>query len=151
MNKQKFYFNSEHFEYAINDIKNRVLLNVKKDGLQIVSVFKDGLPLGVRLSNEFNTGLSIINYEKFSSNSDSVTLLKDDGLRGATNILIVSDLVQDKKGFEKIVKYIKEKYDKEPIIYTLFGDPLENNTRWNFTFKENGQKIQFIPWVGMDV
>jgi len=144
--------------YEIRDYQKTVtgLLDLIKqnDIKNIVSIYRGSIPLGVKLSNQYNLPLSIIDYQtrdKVGNKTDPYWM-KDAIQNG--NVLVIDDILDTGKTMIDVLKFIKD--DKKDLgdmfIHTIFkaksntnSSELEKFGKFTFDYESDAWVI-FEPW-----
>ena len=113
----------------------------------IVTLYRGGLPLGVRLSNELNCPLSIIDYQSYAGKkTEHMSLIKDDGIKSKDVILLVDDICDSGNTMKKAIDFLHENTKDIKIIpFTIFGS---KDRDCHFCRENSEQWVQFLPWEG---
>ena len=156
-------YDSKMFDTDIQKFKNII----KEKNLQfdcIVTMYRGGLPFGVRLSHEFNKPLVIVNYQRLDGNDKEPQIsIGLEHLLNSKNILIVDDIFDTGESIRTCVEHIYRQHDHKKIksvtVATLvtINRPCEIinpiDVTYNqihlrsFDYSEN-LWIQFEPWEG---
>ena len=120
-NIEKIYHSWDNYSDDIIDICSYI------DGKNIkpyfVSIYRGSIPMGVHLSNIYNTPLSIINYQTRSGKTDTphwlINLLPE--TNDAQYTIIVLDDIYDTGATLKSVKTLLKDY-KVDVLYTTIYD-----------------------------
>ena len=115
----------------------------------LVTPYRGGLPLGVRLSNELDVPLSILNYQRYDGDSKEVKFMYNAGISSSECIVLVDDIVDEGVTITKSVEFLREQFPMNKIlVYTIFGNDKNHNPSWNYSFTHTGKWITFLPWEG---
>lgn len=126
-------------EYLVRFIKQHNIDN-------ITALYRGGLPLGVRLSNECNLPLSIIDFQRYDGNSVIPNLIKYANIYEANNILIVDDIADKGISLNMTIKYLSNINEKFNVM-TLYGSN-KHSDKWKYIHEHDGEWVKFIPWEG---
>ena len=145
-NNNKTYFEASDFEEAVEDCKTII------NGLYnptLIAPYRGALPLGVRLSNECDLKLNIIDFQRYDGDTKEPTLIKNDNIAVNETLFLIDDIADEGVTISKCLEYLKKEYPLNKIkVYTIFGNK-KHPKEWNYTYEHKGQWIQFIPWEGM--
>ena len=156
-------YDSKMFETDIQKFKEVV----KEKDIQfdcIVTMYRGGLPFGVRLSHEFKKPLVIINYQRLDGDAKEPHIsIGVEHLLQSKNILLVDDIYDTGKSIRSCVEYIFKQHDYKEIksltvatLVTINREDVElepfditfNQIKLrSFNYDEN-LWIQFEPWEG---
>jgi len=153
MKNNKVYFEYSDFDYAVGQVAE--LIKKERDigyEVHIVTPYRGGLPLGVRLSNQCNVPLSILDYQRLdgtSNESKVVSMMKNAGIKEDDVIYLVDDIADKGVTINKCLGFLSTEFPRNTLkVYTIFGDKLIHNPSWKYSFEHNKKWIQFIPWEG---
>jgi hypoxanthine phosphoribosyltransferase len=146
----KIYFEYDDFEAAVEDVASLIEKENKK--VHLVAPYRGGLPLGVRLSNQCNIPLSILDYQRLDGNkenSKNVSMMKNAGICVSDVIYLIDDIADEGITITKSLEYLREKFPLVSIkVYTIFGNDEKHNPDWKYTCKHFGDWIVFVPFEG---
>ena len=125
------------------DIINENITGVQKP--HIISLYRGSLPLGVKLSNQLNAPLSIVDYQSYDGKSKKPELIKNAGITAEDLLVIIDDICDKGETLKVAEEYIKAWFPYNKIlIYTVVGSK-EHPERYNYSIEHNSQWIVF-PW-----
>ena len=142
----KLYFDAGDFETSVKDVINLIQSETKK--VHIITLFRGGLPLGTRLSNELNLPLSILDYQRLDGDSKIVKFIKDSNIKKDEIIYLVDDIADEGSTVSKALEFLKDICTNKIQVYTIFGNNQKHNSSWKYSFKHSGDWIVFGPWEG---
>lgn len=118
----------------------------------IVTLYRGGLPIGVRLSNECDLPLSVIDYQsykgKIQENSTSISLMKDAGLNDSSHILLFDDIADTKKSIITSLELLRINNYHDVSVMTIYGNQ-DSYQDWNYLREHNKEWVYFVPWEGL--
>jgi len=146
----KVHFEPEDFEEAVQDFGVHFSLTnpiSKTEEYSLVALYRGGLPLGVRLSNQFNLTLSIVDYQRLDGDSSEPAFIKN--IVKSDNIILVDDIADEGITISRTLEFLKKEFPKKEIlVYTIFGNNKKHPSGWKYTFLHHKEWIQFVPWEG---
>ena len=139
MSKEKFQLNWYDFEACISEMVQTIEEN---DINHIVSIYRGGLPLGVRLSNQCKLPLSIVKFQSYDGvDKDPQLLLNAGGIQTNERSIIIDDIADTGRSIQKVLDM---NLYKNPLVYTMVGNhhiPAD----WKFYLHQLDRWIIF-PW-----
>jgi len=142
----KLYFEPIDFEKAVEDLETKIQLHTN---VHLVTLYRGGLPLGVRMSNQLNLPLSILDYQRLDGDSKEVAMMKDAGIKTTDVIYLVDDIADEGITITEAIKFLQSEYPETEIVtYTIFGNSDKHPREWQYTFKHGAEWICFGPWEG---
>ena len=144
----KEYFEAVDFDNAVQDVKT--LIDLETKNIHLVTLYRGGLPLGVRLSNEFNLPLSIINYQRLDGNGDaSAKFMYNAGIQSSDCIFLVDDIADHGISLRDSLEFLRMNYPETKIVvYSIYGNDEIHDPKWKYSVKHTGKWVVFIPWEG---
>ena len=141
----KLYFEYSDFEESIEDIISKIN---KKSNNHLITLYRGGLPLGVRLSNELNLPLSLLDYQRLDGDSLEVTMMKNANISSDQTLILIDDIADEGITITKSVEYLYKHFPNNPVqVYTIFGSK-KHDSKWMYTYEHNKEWVVFIPWEG---
>jgi len=146
----KLYFESQDFEVCVQDLSNIINKKTTNSEVHLVTLYRGGLPLGVRMSNQLNLKLSILDYQRLDGDkTKEVEMMKDAGISSSEIIFLIDDIADEGISIGKSLKFLYKNFPSNPIfVYTIFGNDRKHNKDWLYAYEHLGQWVQFIPWEG---
>lgn len=145
---QKLYYSWEDFEFDIETILLKIKLDIhidNKKNIYIVSFYRGGLPLAVKLSNRLNDAdIGILKFQTYSGKSDTeiVPIIlepKEDDL-----ILCVDDIYDSGVTMNKAKEFLESRFNNDITYLTLFGTQEDNSYCTKLNDKKNNWVV--FPW-----
>ena len=145
---KKLYYEWTDFEQTITEFGELVRTHRNP---HILTLYRGGLPLGVRLSNQYNLPLSILDYQSYDGDSKEVTMMKDAGIKPNETLYLVDDILDTGNTFKRVLDYLKDNFPKNKIcVYAIFGDK-HKYPEYNFWYHRNDNEwVVFEPWEGTE-
>jgi len=143
----KEYFTHNDFEGCVNTIEKDI--KKQKKNVHLVTLYRGGLPLGVRLSNSMNLPLSILNYQRYDGNKEpEMEFMHNAGISSSDMIYIVDDIADEGVSIKETLKFLQPLFPQNAFsVYTLIGKS-EHPKEWKFCLEHSGNWIVFEPWEG---
>ena len=140
----KTYYEWSDFEDCIQVCGVYIENETRK--VHIVTLYRGGLPLGVRLSNEYNLPLSILDYQSYNGNSKEVSMMKNAGICSSDVLYLVDDIMDSGNSIKKAKEFLNKEFPDNKIeIFTIFG----SNKKFqgtSFQYVHDKEWIIFKPW-----
>lgn len=147
---EKVYFEASDFEKAVDEISS-IISNEPRDK-HIVTLYRGGLPLGVRLSNQLDLPLTVLDYQRLDGKQDTskeVSIMKNANISSSETLFLVDDIADEGITIRESVKFLNEHFpNNKLVVYTIFGNDEKHDPKWKYTFEHKGDWIVFIPWEG---
>lgn len=147
---EKVYFTGDDFEVAVQDIVNTI--NKDNNSKHIVTLYRGGLPLGVRLSNQCNLPLTVLDYQRLDgkgANLKEVSIMKNADISSSETLYLVDDIADEGITLRDSIAYLNEHFpNNKLVVYTIFGNNKKHDPKWKYTYEHKGDWICFGPWEG---
>jgi len=148
--KGKVYFEWEDFEIAVAE--SDALIKIEQsigNNVHLVAPYRGGLPLGVRMSNQCKIPLSILDYQRLDGDSKTVSMMKNAGINDDDVIYLIDDIADEGITINKCLEFLTTEFPHNRIeVYTIFGNANIHNPSWRYSFRHDGDWVQFIPFEG---
>ena len=145
----KVYFDADDFEYAEAEVTT--MISREKDDVHLIAPYRGGLPLGVRLSNECNVPLSILDYQRLDGDSKEVSIMKNVGICSNEILYLVDDIADKGITINKCLEFLIQEFpNNRVIVYSILGNDEIHPPKWRYTYKHTGDWVVFGPWEGYD-
>ena len=149
MSHNKVYCEAPDFEIAVKDVAEMINDEKIYNDVHVIAPYRGGLPLGVRLSNQCKVPLSILDYQRLDGDSEIVSFMKNANINSSETLFLVDDIADEGITLNKCLEFLQKEFPGSKIvIYTIFGNNEKHNPKWKYTFKHEGNWIQFVPWEG---
>ena len=135
----KMFYTWKDFEEDISYFKAVIESN---NITHLVTLYRGGLPLGVKLSNVCSLPLSILDYQSYDGKSDKVTIIKDKGLRQKNNVLLIDDICDSGNSITKSLDFLTGINVK---VCTIYSNNNKHNKDWLYCREHNNEWVVF-PW-----
>jgi len=140
----KYYYPQQDVEKCIADIAQYIT-----NKTHIITFYRGGLPLSVRLSNQFNLPLSILDYQTYDNNvktknNVSVSFMKNAGIKEGEDLLIVDDIADSGDTINTALKFLEMNYsdsNNKKTVYTMIGNNEKHPKEWKYKFKHLGWSV----------
>ena len=135
------------------DIK-RIVDLLKNEKVHLVALYRGSLPLGVRLSNELNAPLSIVDYQTRDGDSKKPVLIKNAGISSIDTLYIVDDIYDTGLTMNKTKEFLEQEFPNNKVkclvLYkNLKNSHLHKNYPDVYSLREsNNEWIVFEDWEG---
>ena len=153
---KKYYYTHEMYEEDINKIKEIISDKAKYASVHLVSLYRGSLPMGVRLSNELNLPLSIIDYQTRDGDSKEPFLIKNAGIVRSDVLYVLDDIYDLGYTMNKAREYLMEifpynKIEGITLVRNKANERLHTNCSWVQSLRSsNGEWVVFEDWEGTD-
>ncbi len=135
----KVYYTWKDFEEDVGNIKAVIEENKIT---HIVTLYRGGLTLGVKLSNVCKLPLSIVDYQSYDGKSKEPIVIKDAGIKKEDTILIVDDIIDTGNSIKNTQEVFKE---NNVIICSIYGNNKVHDKKWLYC-KEHKNEWVIFPW-----
>jgi len=143
---EKEYFTHNDFEECVSIIERQIKLE-RKD-VHLVTLYRGGLPLGVRLSNSLNLPLSILKYQRYDAHDNDVQMMHNEGISSSDTIYLIDDIADEGISITKSLEYLHDKYPNNKVqVFTLIGKE-SHPKEWKYVLEHSGRWIVFETWEG---
>jgi len=143
----KVYFEAEDFELAVYDVSE--MFKQEKNNVHIIAPYRGGLPLGVRLSNQCNLPLSILDYQRIDGDSKEVSMMKNAGICSDETLYLIDDIADEGITINKCLEFLNKEFPNNKVeVYTIFGNSDKHTPKWKYTFNHLNDWIVFEIWEG---
>jgi hypoxanthine-guanine phosphoribosyltransferase len=145
----KLYFESHDFEVCVQDLSNIINRRKNDTDIHLVTLYRGGLPLGVRMSNQLDLKLSILDYQRLDGDPNKeVSMMKNAGIVSNETIFLIDDIADEGISIKKSLDFLNKEFPNNPIfVYTMFGSD-KRLSNYIYTFEHSGEWVVFIPWEG---
>lgn len=151
---EKYYYTHEMYEEDISKIKDIIGDKTKYASVHLVSLYRGSLPMGVRLSNELDLPLSIIDYQTRDGESKEPVLIKNAGILRSDVLYVLDDIYDLGLTMNKAREYLMELFPFNRIegitlVRNKANEHLHKDCAWVQSLRTtNGEWVVFEDWEG---
>lgn len=140
----KRYLTEQEIDNSLMDCIDLIKQNLT--GVQkphIISLYRGSLPLGVKLSNQLNASLSIVDYQSYDGKSKKPELIKNAGITAEDLLVIIDDICDKGETIKLTEEYVKAWFPYNKIlIYTIVGSN-KHPERYNYSIEHENRWVVF--------
>ena len=140
----KKYLTEQEIDNSLSDCIDLITQNLEHGKHpHIVSLYRGSLPLGVKLSNQLQVPLSIIDYQSYDGASKKPELIKNAGITADDLLILVDDICDKGDTLRVVEEYIRGWFPNNVLlIYTVVGST-KHPSHYNYSIEHENQWIVF--------
>jgi hypoxanthine phosphoribosyltransferase len=138
----KVIYEWEDFDKDVEKILD-FMKSYDSNDCNIIAISKGGLPLGVTLANKLKASFSIIEYQRYDEDGDSIVRWLKCNVDESKPIYLVDDLVDEGITLDKCSRFIEKDCSKKPYTIVLLG-----HKNFDVTYSPNEKPDGWVtfPW-----